>query len=211
MTTAATTPVKAKRTSKTLRIAVIGGGPKAAALAAKAAVLRELKKADVQVTIFEPDQIGAAWTGESGYTDGEQRLCTIAERDVGYRTAKPVSYVADTPRLVDEEFLSDMLSGRTSFNVKSLFERLVYTKSVGWSYEREWRIYSGNGRRKDAPHEDLRFGSFELDAVLFGLNISDEDRSSLTQLVRKMYPHAELLRARKNPDAFGMIFASTDD
>jgi len=139
------------------------------------------------------------------------RLRDYPEFDSPYITAKPVNYVAETPRLVDEEFLSDMLSGRTSFNVKALLERLVYTKSVGWSYEREWRIYSGNGRRKDAPHEDLRFGSFELDAVLFGLSTSDEDCSALTSLVRKQYPHAELLRARKRPDAFGMIFSPIDD
>ena len=88
MTAAKSAPSRAnkprKTNPKTLRIAVIGGGPKAAALAAKAEVLRRLRKANVRVTIFEPDEIGAAWVGASGYTDGEQRLCTIAERDVGY-------------------------------------------------------------------------------------------------------------------------------
>lgn len=139
------------------------------------------------------------------------RLRDYPELDSPYRTAKPVRYVAEAPRLVDEEFLSDMLSGRTSFDTSTLLERLVYTKSADWAYEREWRIYSGNGRKKDAAHEDLRFGSFELDAVLFGLDTSDEHRSSLTQLVRKMYPRAKLLRARRNPDAFGMIFSPVDE
>ncbi|MGF6739583.1 DUF2971 domain-containing protein [Paraburkholderia atlantica] len=139
------------------------------------------------------------------------RLRDYPEFDSPYRTAKPVNYVAEAPRLVDEEFLSDMLSGRISFNAGALLERLVYTKSAEWAYEREWRIYSGNGRKKDAAHEDLRFGSFELDAVLFGLNTSDEHRSSLTQLVRKMYPHAELLRASRNPDAFGIMFSPIDE
>lgn len=73
-----------KQSSDPVQIAVIGGGPKAAAIAAKAWVLREEKKADVRVTIFEPDRIGAYWFGKAGYTDGDQRLCTIAERDVGY-------------------------------------------------------------------------------------------------------------------------------
>jgi mycobactin lysine-N-oxygenase len=67
-----------------VRIAVIGGGPKAAALAAKAWVLRDQQIADIRVTIFEPAAIGAEWSGKCGYTDGEQRLCTIAERDVAY-------------------------------------------------------------------------------------------------------------------------------
>ncbi|MGX9219687.1 SidA/IucD/PvdA family monooxygenase [Massilia varians] len=67
-----------------VKIAVIGGGPKAAAIAAKAWVLRQELQANVQVTIFEPNEIGAYWSGKNGYTDGKQRLCTIAERDVGY-------------------------------------------------------------------------------------------------------------------------------
>lgn len=67
-----------------IQLAVVGGGPKAAAIAAKAWVLREQGQADVQVTVFESEHIGANWSGRAGYTDGEQRLCTIAERDVGY-------------------------------------------------------------------------------------------------------------------------------
>lgn len=94
-----------------------------------------------------------------------------------------------------------MLFGRASFNVKELLGRLVYTKAVDWSYERGWPIYSGNGRQQDAPHEDLRFGPLALDAVLFGLNNSNDGRVSLARLVRKEYPHAELLRegSRRTP------------
>jgi len=65
-------------------IAVIGAGPKAAAIAAKAQVLRLLDRADIRVTIFEKHEPGANWTGEHGYTDGHARLCTPAERDLGF-------------------------------------------------------------------------------------------------------------------------------
>ncbi|AYG77221.1 SidA/IucD/PvdA family monooxygenase [Rhizobium sp. CCGE532] len=34
--------------------------------------------------IFERHEIGSAWTGNHGYTDGQQRLCTPAERDIGF-------------------------------------------------------------------------------------------------------------------------------
>jgi mycobactin lysine-N-oxygenase len=67
-----------------VNIAVIGGGPKAAALAAKASVLRSMEKMDARITIFEAKEVGANWSGKGGYTNGSQRLCTIAERDVGY-------------------------------------------------------------------------------------------------------------------------------
>lgn len=66
------------------RIAVIGGGAKAAALAVKAFALRQAGIADISVTIFEKSAIGSNWTGKGGYTDGLQRLCTPAERDLGF-------------------------------------------------------------------------------------------------------------------------------
>lgn len=68
----------------TKKIAVIGGGAKAAALAAKAYALNKVAKADIQVTIFEKVKVGAHWDGNHGYTDGMQQLCTPAERDVGF-------------------------------------------------------------------------------------------------------------------------------
>lgn len=69
---------------QTTKIAVIGGGPKAAALAAKASALNQAGRADIQLTIFERREIGAHWTGRGGYTNGGQRLCTPIERDVGF-------------------------------------------------------------------------------------------------------------------------------
>lgn len=65
-------------------IAVVGAGPKAAAIAAKAEVLNRVLGWDIHVTIFEETGIGANWSGEGGYTDGEARLCTAVERDLGF-------------------------------------------------------------------------------------------------------------------------------
>jgi mycobactin lysine-N-oxygenase len=64
-------------------IAIIGAGPKAAAIAAKAHVLNAFG-AGIRVTIFEKHELGANWTGNHGYTDGQARLCTPAEHDLGF-------------------------------------------------------------------------------------------------------------------------------
>lgn len=65
-------------------VAVIGAGPKAAAIAAKAACLRAECIANIGVTVFEKAAVAANWMGASGYTDGDQLLCTPAERDLGF-------------------------------------------------------------------------------------------------------------------------------
>lgn len=84
-------------------LAVIGGGAKAAAIAAKAYALREAGiGTPVNVTIFEKEEVGANWTGKSGYTDGTQRLCTPAFRDVGFPYASKGG--AEVDALMHAEF-----------------------------------------------------------------------------------------------------------
>lgn len=74
-------------------LAVIGAGPKAAALAARVAALH-VWRADHPVAagelrpppklhIFErSNRAGAHWYGDAGYTDGAQEICTPPEQDL---------------------------------------------------------------------------------------------------------------------------------
>lgn len=94
-----------------VNIAVIGGGPKAAALAAKAFCLNEIKKTQINITIFESKSIGASWNGENGYTNGSQALCTPAERDLGF----PYNSTAGQ----DVEVMMQSLFSWNSFKVAS--------------------------------------------------------------------------------------------
>jgi mycobactin lysine-N-oxygenase len=66
-------------------IVVVGAGPKAAALAAKARVLDKLKLGSkVRLTIIERSDLAANWSGTSGFTDGDCSLGTPPEKDVGF-------------------------------------------------------------------------------------------------------------------------------
>ena len=84
----------------TKRLAIIGAGPKGAAIVAKAAALRATRhpRPPPHIDLYEPNPVGAAWRGAIGYTDGEQPLCTLAERDLGfpYDTATYGARVAQT-------------------------------------------------------------------------------------------------------------------
>jgi mycobactin lysine-N-oxygenase len=67
-----------------ITIAVIGSGPKALAIAAKATVLRENGCETPRIVIIERNSTGSAWTGTFGFTDGTHRLGTAPEKDVGF-------------------------------------------------------------------------------------------------------------------------------
>jgi mycobactin lysine-N-oxygenase len=63
---------------------VVGAGPKALAVAAKAAVLRELDLPAPRVIVAETHVVGANWLAAGGWSDGNQRLGTSPEKDLGF-------------------------------------------------------------------------------------------------------------------------------
>lgn len=67
-------------------LAIVGGGPKAAAIVARAAILRELLGKDrvPEIYVFERNGVGAAWSGDYGFSSGFLTLCSPAEKDVGF-------------------------------------------------------------------------------------------------------------------------------
>ncbi|OMC39930.1 lysine 6-monooxygenase [Mycobacterium sp. GA-1841] len=65
-------------------LAVIGAGPKAIAVAAKAAELRAMGAPAPEVVVVERAGVAANWQAVGGWTDGNHRLGTGPEKDVGF-------------------------------------------------------------------------------------------------------------------------------
>ncbi|WP_166905372.1 NADPH-dependent L-lysine N(6)-monooxygenase MbtG [Mycobacterium sp. DL440] len=65
-------------------LAVIGAGPKAIAVAAKAAELRAMGVPAPEVVAIERAGVAANWQAVGGWTDGNHRLGTGPEKDVGF-------------------------------------------------------------------------------------------------------------------------------
>jgi hypothetical protein len=72
------------RQSKPDRLAIIGAGPKALAIAAKRKVLSDAGWAVPELIVIEKDKVGGHWFGASGFTDGSMALGTPPEKDLGF-------------------------------------------------------------------------------------------------------------------------------
>lgn len=66
------------------QLAVIGAGPKAAALAAKVHVINRLGLGPVSLTVIEEVGPAAFWLGACGFTSGLEPLSTSPAKDVGF-------------------------------------------------------------------------------------------------------------------------------
>jgi len=81
------------------KIVVVGCGPKAIAIAAKAHVLKKLGWKVPEVVIIDKHGPASNWDGTNGYTDGDTILGTTPLEDVGF----PYESLIDTS--VDQEML----------------------------------------------------------------------------------------------------------
>jgi hypothetical protein len=161
--------------------------------------------ADVKLLCLsaEPD-VNLMW---AHYSDSHRgvvlRFRSIPGLDNPYGMAKPVNYVDQIPELFGKEFMIDMFAGLASIDTATIMDKLIYTKSSDWSYEKEWRINAGSGRDASAPFELVPFGTNDIDGVIFGLRSSDGDRAEITQLVQG-YPNVELFQARRERSNFAL-------
>ncbi|MDO5731218.1 SidA/IucD/PvdA family monooxygenase [Corynebacterium sphenisci] len=90
MTDSATGPAPADSATTTaadgdpVDLLVIGAGPKAVALAARAAALRATGLPAPRIRILEARAVGAHWERPGGWTNGNLLLGTAPEKDVGF-------------------------------------------------------------------------------------------------------------------------------
>jgi len=132
------------------------------------------------------------------------RFEDVPGADSPYQTAQKMSYMRDIPKLFEDDELSDFLAGMVTFDQAKRIHTLIYTKSDAWKHEREWRIFAGDGRNKNAPYEDIRFGQRELTGVIYGCRMPPDHQKSLTTIIERLYPHAEILQASPAKQSFNL-------
>ncbi len=123
---------------------------------------------------------------------------SVSELDSPWVTARPMEYHDNMPRLLDADFLADLAAGRMALDARTILDRLVYTKSSAWAHECEWRIYTGDGRAREAEFEDVPFHPLELEAVVLGCRMLAEDRAFFSRLIAERYRHAQLLHVQRD-------------
>jgi Protein of unknown function (DUF2971) len=124
-----------------------------------------------------------------------------------FRFARPMKYSVLMPQLFDEDSLSDISAGLKTTDSEDLVNRLVFTKAKAWEHEQEWRLFLGHGRDADAAVEYNRFDALELDAVILGCAMTEDCRTTLSDLVGSLYPKTKVFRAAKSEREFKLVLS----
>lgn len=132
-------------------------------------------------------------------------LALLASRAVQYAQQRPLLY--RTPADLVRRAL--LMSAEES--TKEMIDELIYTKSVEWEYEKEYRLAIPNFVAADGKSALLEFWPSELVALYLGCRIVEADRQEVVQTARALNRKVEVYQAHVAPREFALVFYPLND
>ena len=137
------------------------------------------------------------------------RFSCKSEPDTVLLIAKPITYRAYIPKFasLDEYVLN--LTGQNCINMEKKFHQYVYSKSIHWKYEKEWRVWRPmeDIKVKGVQYVDIEILPSEIDGIIFGCRIKEEDKEELIELAAKNdFKLLLVLQAKTNDHRFALDF-----
>jgi hypothetical protein len=124
----------------------------------------------------------------------------LASRPVQYQLQRPLVY--RTPGDLVRRAL--LMSSEQSAN--EIVGELIYTKSVEWEYEHEYRLAIPNFVAAGAKSALLEFWPSELVAVYLGCRIKEADKQELKAAAQSLNTKVEVYEARVAPREYALVF-----
>jgi hypothetical protein len=140
------------------------------------------------------------------HTGAVFEFLSLPDEDNPLSVARPVVYVDHPPPFFTEvEWLDDIFSIR-KFDLTALSRRYVYSKSVHWSYEREWRVWYPRIPAPKTLHDEMPIRQSEFAALYIGCRAKDSFVADATSLARSAFPSVRIYRARKIEDDYALEY-----
>lgn len=133
------------------------------------------------------------------YSDGHAgaliEFACVDRLDSAWLIAKPVNYTDEPLRLNTTKGFAEMMLYDQVFAAWKIMEEYTHTKTTDWAYEKEWRIASWKRHHETGNYSDYEFHGEEIQGIIFGVSMSEDDRTDLILLANGQYPHVKLWQA----------------
>lgn len=128
------------------------------------------------------------------FPEGQSALCAAA----------PIIYSSFPPNLgtFDEMFYSSI--GAVKRDTMRIQEKQLFTKSIIWNYEKEWR-YTVKQRDASKAYDINRIDPREIDGIYLGCKIEEDDKAKIIKHARK-YPKMEIYQGSKSNKEYKLDF-----
>lgn len=140
------------------------------------------------------------WTG---YADNHQGVALRIEgntaKDSKFSLFEPVTYKEHRPPLYDNtlSFAVDSLFGNLAERVREMARKVIYTKTLQWQYEGEYRLAIPLGENEE-PYDTLLFHPEEVTELYLGSRMRLADMADVIRKARRLNPNIALFQAERD-------------
>lgn len=122
-------------------------------------------------------------------------------KDSKFQLFRPVTYSEKRPPLYDDtlQFIADSLFGDQEGRRKAIIEKIIYTKTLRWKYENEYRL-SIPLRKNEVHWDTLAYHGEEITELNLGLAMKTADREEVVRLAKAVNPNIIIFRATREMD-----------
>jgi hypothetical protein len=142
----------------------------------------------------------------SHYSDGHKGFCLEFDKKLleAWKFCRPVNYDGNEKYLSFKEFNEAFPD-----NNGKLIQLLLLRKSKHWEYESEWRIIV-NPYIDNHGNRSYTFPEETLTGIIFGCNMSDNDKKSIRSCVKGRKNRITFYQAKKKENEFGLDIEEID-
>lgn len=141
----------------------------------------------------------------SGYAENHKGIALRIEpncaKDSKYQLFRPVIYREKRPPLYEDtlDFIADSLFGEQELRFKVMHEKIVYTKTLHWAHESEYRLAIPMDQDEE-QWNTLRYHPEEITEMYLGLAMEKADAEEILSKARAINPDIAVFRAERSGD-----------
>lgn len=127
------------------------------------------------------------------------RIQSNLAKDSKFQLFRPVIYREKRPPLYEDtlEFSGGALFGDHEARIKEIVERIIYTKTLDWQHECEYRL-AIPVRKSEAPWNTLPYHPEEITELYLGLEMEKSDMEDIVGKARAVNRDIAVFRAKRN-------------
>ncbi len=120
-------------------------------------------------------------------------------KDSKFQCFRPVTYREKRPPLYEDtlEFISGSLFGDPEARIMEIIERIIYTKTLDWQHEGEYRLAIPI-RRNEKPWNTRPYHPEEITELYLGLEMEMSDVEDIVGMARTVNREIAIFRAKRD-------------
>tara|TARA_R110000772_G_scaffold58393_4_gene132242 strand:- start:26656 stop:27552 length:897 start_codon:yes stop_codon:yes gene_type:complete len=138
-------------------------------------------------TELTSDKMWAEYAGN--FSGAAIRIQPNVQKDSKFQLFRPVTYREERPSLYEtpSKFIRQSLFGNRDLGAKMAIEKVIYSKTLNWQHEHEYRLVVPVAR-DEAPWNTLSYHAEEIIELYLGARMTGQDRHTMTRLAKLRNP-----------------------